>query len=61
MNFIFSCSSAKRQGLVYKEEVKPHVSTAFIPPSIALPSPIASCWVGGTSVPSTRKDYDIKI
>ena len=42
----------KRAGKEWKEEKKPHVSTAFVPPPIALPAVIVSCWVGGTVVPA---------
>eukprot|EP00282_Hemiselmis_andersenii_P028655 CAMPEP_0169456124 /NCGR_PEP_ID=MMETSP1042-20121227/16182_1 /TAXON_ID=464988 /ORGANISM="Hemiselmis andersenii, Strain CCMP1180" /LENGTH=576 /DNA_ID=CAMNT_0009568319 /DNA_START=70 /DNA_END=1797 /DNA_ORIENTATION=- len=57
----FKMERAKRQGLIYKEEVKPHVSTAVMPPVISQPAPIASCWVGGTAVPSDMKDYEIRV
>lgn len=42
----------KRAGKEWKEANKTHVSTAFVPPPIALPATIVSCWVGGTAVPS---------
>eukprot|EP00281_Chroomonas_sp_CCMP1168_P022965 CAMPEP_0206228784 /NCGR_PEP_ID=MMETSP0047_2-20121206/9348_1 /ASSEMBLY_ACC=CAM_ASM_000192 /TAXON_ID=195065 /ORGANISM="Chroomonas mesostigmatica_cf, Strain CCMP1168" /LENGTH=629 /DNA_ID=CAMNT_0053652039 /DNA_START=99 /DNA_END=1988 /DNA_ORIENTATION=- len=52
---------AKRQGLVYKEEVKPHQSTAILPPTMSHPAPIDACWVGGTCVPSIVPTYEIRI
>lgn len=42
----------KRAGKEWKEDKKPHVSNAIVPPCIALPAGIVSCWVGGTAVPS---------
>lgn len=41
----------KRAGKEWKEDKKPHVSNAIVPPPIALPATIVSCWVGGTAVP----------
>jgi len=50
----------KRAGKEWKEEKKPHESTAFVPPPIALPATIVNCWVGGTAVPSApQPEYPI--
>jgi len=50
----------KRAGKEWKEEKKPHVSTAVVPPQIAQPAAIKSCWVGGTAVPSApQPEYPI--
>ena len=50
----------KRAGKEWKEEIKPHVSTAVVPPAMALPAAIAGCWVGGTALPAkTQPEYPI--
>ena len=50
----------KRAGKEWKEEIKPHVSTAAVPPVMALPAAIASCWVGGTALAATTQpEYPI--
>lgn len=50
----------KRAGKEWKETKAPHVSTAFVPPPIALPAVIVGCWVGGTVVPSApNTEYPI--
>jgi hypothetical protein len=46
----------KRAGKEWKEEKKPHVSNAIVPPPIALPATIVSCWVGGTAVPTVPQE-----
>ena len=45
----------KRAGKEWKEEIKPHVSTAAVPPVMALPAAIAGCWVGGTALAATTQ------
>ena len=50
----------KRAGKEWKEEIKPHVSTAVVPPVMALPAAIAGCWVGGTALAATTQpEYPI--
>ena len=49
----------KRAGKEWKEEKKPHESTAFVPPPISLPATIVNCWVGGTAVPGALPEYPI--
>eukprot|EP00293_Proteomonas_sulcata_P008161 CAMPEP_0184307150 /NCGR_PEP_ID=MMETSP1049-20130417/15973_1 /TAXON_ID=77928 /ORGANISM="Proteomonas sulcata, Strain CCMP704" /LENGTH=289 /DNA_ID=CAMNT_0026619569 /DNA_START=149 /DNA_END=1018 /DNA_ORIENTATION=+ len=51
--------AAKRAGKEYKPELKEHVSTAILPPKLALPAEIRECWVGGPVVPSHREEYTV--
>uniref|UniRef100_A0A7S0E993 Uncharacterized protein n=1 Tax=Hanusia phi TaxID=3032 RepID=A0A7S0E993_9CRYP len=52
--------AAKRAGKVYKEEENEPTSVAILPPPLALPAPISSCWVGGTCVKFQRQEYKVK-
>mmetsp|Transcript_4282 Transcript_4282/g.15693 ORF Transcript_4282/g.15693 Transcript_4282/m.15693 type:complete len:187 (+) Transcript_4282:933-1493(+) len=52
--------AAKRAGKVYKEEDKEPTAPAMLPPPLALPAPISSCWIGGTCVKFQRQEYKVK-
>jgi len=54
------CRCASQRCQVYKEEENEPTSVAILPPPLALPAPISSCWVGGTCVKFQRQEYKVK-